>query len=308
MLPLLLAQYTYIPIGKTNVCRAQPQKRDAGAYYKKAVKPTAVRREWVSALIKRYNTSIRLACQSACLSQSAYYYRSIRESDETLESALLALVEKHNRWGFPKCRQRLKAMGYRWNHKRIYRVYRQLKLHLRPKKRKRLPPREARPLVVPSAVNTCWSIDFMSDSLIQGRRIRTLNVVDDYNREVLGIEIDFSLPSSRVIRSLNQIIAWRGQPDAIRVDNGPEFISQTFALWAESLGIELLHIEPGSPYQNGFIERFNRTYREDVLDMYWFSSLKDLRQATEDWMVLYNEEQPHESLGHMTPTDYVKAA
>ena len=185
--------------------------------------------------------------------------------------------------------------------KKVYRAYCQLKMNLRRIGKKRLPSRHPRPLAVPVEINKSWSIDFMSDALWCGRRFRTLNVVDDFNREVLAIEIDLNLPASRVIRVLERIVAWRGFPEQIRTDNGPEFISASLADWAQKHEI---HLEPGKPMQNGFIERFNRSYRQGVLDMYVFKSLQEVKERTEQWMNDYNEQCPHDSLDGMTPVEY----
>jgi putative transposase len=149
-----------------------------------------------------------------------------------------------------------------------------------------------------------WSMDFMSDSLVSGRKLRTLNVLDDFNRESLAIEIDYSLPAERVVRVLDQVASIRGCPRFIRVDNGPELISQKLHEWAKRKGVTINHIQPGKPAQNGFIERFNRTYREDVLNQYGFSNLQEAREITEEWMQMYNGQQPHSSRGDMTPWEY----
>lgn len=147
----------------------------------------------------------------------------------------------------------------------------------------------------------------MSDSLFCGRRFRTFNVVDDYNREILAIEIDLNLPAQRVIRVLERIVAWRGYPVKLRMDNGPEFISAALAEWADDKGVELEFIKPGKPTQNSYVERFNRTYRTEVLDMYVFRTLTEVREITETWMREYNEERPHDSLGDLTPSEYLIA-
>lgn len=147
-------------------------------------------------------------------------------------------------------------------------------------------------------------MDFMSDALWCGRRFRTFNVVDDFNREALSVEIDLNLPAARVIRTLERIAAWRGYPAKIRMDNGPEFIAASLADWAQQHGVELEFIQPGRPMQNGFIERFNRSYREGVLDMYVFKTLNEVRERTERWLADYNEELPHDALGDLTPVEY----
>lgn len=198
-------------------------------------------------------------------------------------------------------RDYLRNQGYGWNHKRIHRVYREMKLNLRIKPKKRLPSREPVPLVQPDQVNESWSLDFMSDSLSNGRAFRTSNIIDDFNREALWIEVDFSLPALRVIRVLNMLASWRGLPRQIRMDNGPELISKALEEWAEVHEVELAFIEPGKPAQNAYIERFNRTYREDVLDAYLFSTLQEVRDITDEWIEEYNAIRPHEALKGLPP-------
>jgi putative transposase len=141
----------------------------------------------------------------------------------------------------------------------------------------------------------------MSDSLTGGRKFRTLNIIDDHNRELLAIEIDYSLPAQRVTRVLDQVVEERGCPQCIRVDNGPEFISSRLAFWASQNGVHIDHIKPGKPAQNAYIERFNRTYREDILDMYLFQNLSDVRNLTEPWIIDYNNFRPHRALGGIPP-------
>ena len=256
----------------------------------------------------QFKASICRCCEAAGLSRTAYYYQAKRPDDDELIDVLLALIDKHPRWGFPKCRTRLRKLGYSWNHKRVYRVYKLLKLNLRRKSKRRLPSRAPLPLQVPSRANVCWSMDFMSDTLQHGHRYRTFNVLDDFNREVLGIDINSGIRAERVTHYLEQIAAWRGYPQRIRVDNGPEFTSSEFTDWAKSHGIYVDFIKPGSPYQNGYIERFNRTYREDVLDLYLFSNLDEVRQETDRWIQLYNYERPHDGLNDMTPMECLNAA
>lgn len=195
-------------------------------------------------------------------------------------------------------------MGKCWNHKKVYRVYKYLNLHKRRKGKRRLPARIKQPLIQPSAVNHTWSMDFMSDSMAGNRKFRTFNVIDDSTREVLAIEIDTSISAQRVIRTLNRIIEQRGKPIAIRVDNGPEFTAIAFTLWAKGQGMAIQYIQPGKPMQNGFIERFNRIYRESILDAYLFFELDEVRKLTEEWKEEYNERRPHESLNNMTPSEW----
>ena len=176
---------------------------------------------------------------------------------------------------------------------------------MRRKGKKRLPNRSPEPLRVPESANQCWSIDFMSDALWCGRKFRTFNIVDDFNREALAIEVDLNLPAQRIIRVLERVAMWRGYPKKLRMDNGPELTSAKMAEWAEANGVVLEFIKPGKPTQNSYVERFNRTYREEVLDMYVFRTLSEVREITDKWLVEYNEERPHESLGNLTPVEYL---
>lgn len=248
--------------------------------------------------------SLRSACQALQLSRTVYHYQPDTNRDRPVIEKLLELVDRYPRYGFGKLFTLLRRQGHRWNHKRVYRVYCGLKLNLRRKGKRRLPQRSPEPLSVPDSINQCWSVDFMSDALWCGRVFRTFNIVDDYNREALAIEIDLNLPAQRIIRTLDRVAAWRGYPAKIRLDNGPEFTSVKMAEWAEEHGVELEFIQPGKPTQNSYIERFNRTYREEVLDFYLFKKLSEVREVTERWLLEYNEERPHDSLGSLTPAEY----
>jgi putative transposase len=191
--------------------------------------------------------------------------------------------------------------GFQWNHKRVYRIYRELELNLRIKPRHRLVREKPLPLAVPTQINQTWSMDFMHDQLADGRSIRLFNVIDDYNREGLGIEVDFSLPSERVIRSLDRIIEWRGKPDAIRCDNGPEYISAVTVAWAAKHNIRIDFIQPGQPQQNAYVERYNRTVRYDWLAHHLFETLDEIQQFATRWLWTYNHDRPHMALGGITP-------
>ena len=179
-----------------------------------------------------------------------------------------------------------------------------MQLNLRKKASQRLPKRDRVPLYVPEHPDSVWSADFVSDALACGRRFRTFNVVDDFNREAVHIEVDTSLPSMRLVRIFEQIKAERGLPDVLRTDNGPEFLGEVFIEWARQNGMAIRYIQPGKPNQNAYIERFNRTFREELLDQYQFKTLDDLREAVHWWMIEYNEERPHGSLGDLTPLEY----
>ena len=248
--------------------------------------------------------SERQACRTVQISRCAYRHQPKKITDEPIAQELRQLADQQPRWGCAKMTDYLRNQGYTWNHKRIRRVYRALALHLQRKPKKRLPARTAQPLVVPGQADQTWSLDFMSDSLSNGRTFRTLNVIDDYNREALWIEVDTSLPAERVVRVLEQLLFWRGTPTRIRMDNGPELISQRLESWAQEKRIDLLHIQPGKPAQNAYIERFNRTYREDVLDAYLFDDLEEVRTITARWLEDYNTIRPHQALQGLAPRQF----
>ena len=247
--------------------------------------------------------SIVLACRTFQISETCYRYER-KFDDENAEIAdwLVRLTANRKTWGFGLCFLYLRNVkGFEWNHKRVYRIYCELELNLRIRQRKRLKRPKPDALIVPEAPNQTWSMDFMQDQLADGRKFRTLNVLDDYNREGLSIEVDFSLPAVRVVRSLNRIIEWRGAPKLIRVDNGPEYISGLLMRRAEKRGISIAYIQPGKPQQNAYIERYNRTARYEWLSQYLWEDLEQVRQAAADWMWTYNHERPNMALGGFTP-------
>jgi putative transposase len=247
--------------------------------------------------------SIRGACLAFGISQTCYRYRA-RLSSENSEIAdwLIRLTTRQRNWGFGLCFLYLRNVkGFSWNHKRVYRIYRELELHLRIKPKKRLVREKPEPLAEPAAANVVWSMDFMHDQLSDGRSIRLLNVIDDFNREGLGIEVDFSLPSERVVRALEQIIEWRGKPERIRCDNGPEYISSTMETWAQRRGIALHFTQPGNPQQNAYVERYNRTVRYDWLAHYLFDTIEEVQDYATRWLWTYNHERPNMGIGGITP-------
>lgn len=254
-----------------------------------------------------HQMSLRQACMLFSLSTSVYYYRTRRKPEDAAISRHLSdLAATHPRWGFWMMHYHLRLCGHRWNHKRVYRIYTQMRLNLRRKHKRRLPARIKQPLVQPLEPNLVWSMDFMSDGLLCGDSFRSFNVIDDYNREALHITIDKSINSKRVIRELDQLVEWRQPPQCIRVDNGPEFLAYAMQTWCESRSIELIYIQKGKPSQNGYVERFNRTYREEVLDCYAFESLSQARILTQAWMWIYNNQRPHSSLGYRTPRGFLE--
>ncbi len=266
----------------------------------------AEKRYFVDQVKEQRSLSERAACRVMNISRSVYHYEPDHTKDDGVIDTLHKLVEQYPRYGFKKYFILLRQAGQTWNHKRVHRIYCQLGLNMKRKGKQRLPNRFPQPLAVPDKPNKSWSIDFMSDSLYDGRYFRTFNVIDDYNREALAIDVDLSLPSKRVIRTLERLSEWRGYPRQIRCDNGPEFISLALAEWAKKHHVHLEFIKPGTPTQNAYIERFNGTFRREVLNYYVFKSLTEVREITEYWMMQYNTERPHESLNNLTPLSYLK--
>lgn len=250
--------------------------------------------------------STRKACKLVGLSRTTYQYKAKTKDDTEIQDALTTLTTKHAAIGFWQCCYRLWNKGHQWNHKKIYRVYTAMKLNIRRRAKKRLPERVKQPLYVPAVRNEVWSIDFMADSLVDGRRFRLFNVIDDFNRESLAIEIDTSLPARRVIRVLERLVAEKGHPSHIRCDNGPEFISHLLEQWCKEREITLQFIQPGRPMQNAYIERKNGSLRRELLNAYLFFSLAEVRAMSEEWRIDYNTERPHKSLGYLSPLRYAE--
>lgn len=242
------------------------------------------------------------------LSRTVYYYKlkGRRKNDEQIAEVLGDWAIRFPQYGFWKLYHRLRLAGYKWNHKPVYRVYKALKLNIRKRPKRKIPDRPKRPLVLPKLPNLSWSIDFLSDSLADGQRFRCFCVMDDFNREILAIEVDTSLPSLRVIRVLSQLLELRGTPKQIRLDNGPEFLAEKMQDWAKAHQIELGFIQPGKPTQNAFVERFNGSLRRELLSRHWFTSIKQVRQFVQKWMMEYNHFRPHDGLKNLSPILFAK--
>lgn len=255
-------------------------------------------------MIGLHGVSQRQACKAVHLSSSTKRYQKRRGKDAPVIANLQGLVEKFPAIGFWQCYYRIRRSGFTWNHKRVYRVYTLLKLNIRRRARRRLPARVKQALFKPAGINEVWSVDFMADSLWNGRKFRLLNIVDDYNREVLQIETDTSLPTLRLIRCLEMLESVRGLPGMIRVDNGPEFISAQLDEWCRNKKITLVFIQPGKPMQNGYVERCNGNIRRELLNAYLFQTLDEVREKAEEWRIDYNENRPHAALGYVPPSEY----
>lgn len=258
-------------------------------------------------MVEEHGVSQRQASKALSVPRSTYCYSPKPKNDMPIITQLQELVSKHPAIGFWQSYYRIRRKGLVWNHKRVYRVYTALNLNIRRRFKKRLPCRVKQALFQPEMMNQVWSIDFMSDSLWDGRRYRLLNVIDDYNREMLAMEADLSLPALRVIRVLEYLKEFRGLPQMIRADNGPEFISHALDEWCRKHEITLTYIQPGKPMQNGYVERCNGSVRKELLNANVFHSLKEVREKMKEWMVDYNYHRPHESLNYCAPADLLEA-
>ena len=266
------------------------------------VRPS-VKRSIAKYLLENFTTSIRQVCKTIRLETSTYYRRPSKDDSE-VEEKLQDLAKRYPTRGVDWYYGKIRQEGLKWNRKRVLRVYRKLNLGLRRKHKKRINRPYKEGLSQPIMPNVCWSMDFMSDSLEDGRRIRILNIIDDYNREALAIKCGNSFPAERVIRVLEEIRYDQGLPEQIRVDNGPEFTCYKMQEYCKRNEVKLAFIQPGKPAQNGYIERFNRTYREDILDAYIFERISQMQILSDKWRNEYNHGHPHQSLGGKSPMKF----
>ena len=249
--------------------------------------------------------SERRACRLVGMARTSCRYEAQRQGqEEKLKLRLRTLAGERRRFGYRRLVVLLRREGWAVNHKRVYRLYREEGLAVRRRKRKRMGAGERSPLAVPTQPNHRWSMDFVSDSLSDGRKMRSLNIVDDYSRECLATEVDTSLPGMRVVRVLEQLGERRGLPEVLVMDNGPEFAGQALDVWAYARKVRLHFIEPGKPMQNAFVESFNGKFRDECLNEHWFVSLADARRKIEAWRQDYNEVRPHSALGNRTPKEF----
>lgn len=244
----------------------------------------------------------RRACRLLLVPVSSYRYKP-RQNDNSLRERLIALAREKPRFGYRRLHVLLGRQGEQVNHKRVHRIYREAGLALRRKKRKHC-VRTSSPLGTYTEANQEWALDFVHDVTASGRSIRVLNVIDAYTRESLATEVDTSFAGMRVTRVLDQIITERGLPRAIRCDNGPELTSRHFLAWTLDRKIDLVHIQPGKPTQNAYVESFNSKLREECLRVSWFQNLFEARRIIAAWRRDYNERRPHSSLNYLTPAEF----
>jgi len=262
-----------------------------------------MRKQAVVVMRSEVAVSERRACGLMGLHRATCRYRQRRKDDRQLRVRLRELAETRRRFGYRRLQILLQREGWQVNHKRVFRLYAEEKLSLRRKRgRKRSTVRQ--PLPEPTAVNQVWSMDFMTDAFSSGRRFRTLNVVDDYTRECVTIEVDTSIGGVRVVRVLEKLKKERGLPRQIRSDNGAEFLSRAVDQWAFEQGLQWHTIQPGRPMENSYIESFNGRFRDECLNENWFIDLADARHRIEQWRQDYNQRRPHSSLNYLTPAEF----
>ena len=267
------------------------------------VSPQA-KRAAVAVLMTERDFGVTRACGLIEISRSLYRYRSRRPDSGPLRARIAEIAAIKRRYGYRRVYLRLRREGWEVNRKRVYRLYREAGLAVRRRKRKRIGLFERKPLPKPTAANVSWSMDFVADGLIGGRRLRCLTIVDDCTRECLAIEVDTSITGLRVQGVLDRLADTRGLPQSITVDNGPEFDSQVLDKWAYRSGVQLSFIRPGKPNENAYIESFNGKFRDECLNEHWFISLAHARGIIEAWRIEYNTERPHSSLGNRTPQEF----
>ena len=254
-----------------------------------------------------HHVSERTACQLVGVSRSGYRYQSKPNADQDLKTRLGELATQYPRYGYLILHSLLKQEGLVVNKKRTYRLYTEMGLQVRTKKRKKL-SRPRQPLCVPIAKDVRWSMDFVSDQLSNGRRFRVLNVVDDHTREMVGQFVGFSISGQQVAGFLSQLLEQRDKPDQIICDNGTEFTSKAMFFWQQDHCIKLGFIQPGKPTQNAFVESLNGKFRNECLNQHWFRNIVEARKIIDDWREHYNYERPHSALNYMTPVAFANRA
>jgi putative transposase len=256
-------------------------------------------------MIEQFQLSERRACRLVGLSRDSFRNPPMAsEQTQTLRCRIVDIAHQRRRFGYRRVHDLLRRDFPGVNHKRVYRLYREANLAVRKRKKSKRPLNERVPLQLAKAVNEVWSMDFVSDSLSNGRRLKYLTVADDFSHECVDIAVDFGIAGEYVTRLLDRAAVFRGYPDMVRTDNGPEFTSRVFMAWAQTHGIRHILIQPGRPMQNGYIESFNGKFRDEHLNESWFETLQQARNAVSIWKQDYNQVRPHSSVGRIPPAEF----
>ena len=256
-------------------------------------------------MIEQFQLSERRACRLVGLSRDSFRNPPMAsEQTQALQCRIVDIAHQRRRFGYRRVHDLLRRDFPGVNHKRVYRLYREANLAVRKRKKSKRPLNERVPLQLAKAVNEVWSMDFVSDSLSNGRRLKYLTVADDFSHECVDIAVDFGISGEYVTRLLDRAAVFRGYPDMVRTDNGPEFTSRVFMAWAQTHGIRHILIQPGRPMQNGYIESFNGKFRDEHLNESWFETLQQARNAASIWKQDYNQVRPHSSVGRIPPAEF----
>ncbi len=267
------------------------------------------KRELAADLIKRYGTSLRKVCGALKLNRQTYLYRASARDSAAVLMRIKEITQTRVHYGYRRVHVLLRREGFKDNHKRVYRLYREQGLSLRYKRPKRNKAAQLRqPKTLASQINQMWSMDFVADNMFDGRKLRMLTVVDCCSRESLAIHVGQSLKGEDVARVLSQIVAKRGKPQTIKSDNGSEFISKVMDKWAYERGVGLDFSRPGKPTDNAMVESFNGRLRQECLNEHWFMSLQDAQDKIEAWRGHYNERRPHSALNWMSPNEFARSS
>ena len=255
-------------------------------------------------MVEQFQLSERRACRLVGLSRDSFRNPPMAsEQTQALRCRIVDIAHQRRRFGYRRVHDLLRRDFPGVNHKRVYRLYREANLAVRKRKKSKRPLNERVPLQLAKAVNEVWSMDFVSDSLSNGRRLKYLTVADDFSHECVDIAVDFGIAGEYVTRLLDRAAVFRGYPDMVRTDNGPEFTSRVFMAWAQTHGIRHILIQPGRPMQNGYIESFNGKFRDEHLNESWFETLQQARNAASTWKQDYNQVRPHSSVGRIPPAE-----
>ena len=256
-------------------------------------------------MIEQFQLSERRACRLVGLSRDSFRNPPMAsEQTQALRCRIVDIAHQRRRFGYRRVHDLLRRDFPGVNHKRVYRLYREANLAVRKRKKSKRPLNERVPLQLAKAVNEVWSMDFVSDSLSNGRRLKYLTVADDFSHECVDIAVDFGISGEYVTRLLDRAAVFRGYPDMVRTDNGPEFTSRVFMAWAQTHGIRHILIQPGRPMQNGYIKSFNGKFRDEHLNESWFETLQQARNAASIWKQDYNQVRPHSSVGRIPPAEF----